>query len=1067
MSNVAKLKKRAAEFEQKRQYDKALTEYLKVLEEIEKQEDDIDVSLYNRVGDLLQRQGNVAEAVTYYEKAVDLYSEGGFFNNAIALCNKILRQAPGRHIIYYKLGKISAAKGFKSDAKQNFLEYADRMQQAGQIDEAFRALKEFADLCPDQDDIRLMLAEQLSRRDRKEEALEQLQSLYDKFESEGRRAEARATVDRMKAINPEIEIGTKGANAPQQAKSSDLVFLNVDEPVRAAPREPTPAASPIVAPARSPTPAAGRPGSTPPRAAPRALADIPLLDVDYEAAAAAEQADWTTRPTVPSPVAGTPIGSPAIDEIDTIDQTPTFSSSPKDSATIEPLELDTGLPGVAADDGFTRGAGLGEAEIGPPSASDSLLGFEPTTFDAAGAGAADIPRLDVEPGPSAIEGFDTGRAEEPPLLDRERSLLDEERAPLADLPPSAAPTADLPLLDVDEAADSGPPVQDLPLILPDDPTADVRQETRSSGALLDDLTPPVSRRTSPQLAALDVDGLDLEIASDDASALTPRSSDVVSPSSPLDDLPMLDVERTAEGRPPRASGARTVDLSVNEGLLDFELAQADQLGTLDETPADLPAPVTRETPTPTNAVEAILPEVLAPRPGEVSPALLDYAADSGSTDLAAFDAADLVSDTTPAVTADMPALDEAGADVDQPMATGEMAVDATPVVVAPVSATPLDSTPVMGAPAVTPPASPEQVVADLARQIELAPNDPVLRRRYAEALLEIGDREGGLRELDHVMLTHENQGDLAAADSIVDEIVRVNPSSIRHYQKRVELAFRLNERPRLVEAYVQLADALFRLGQPDKARAVYQRVLDLHPTEQRALAGLRSVGGLTPPGPARTEVRAAPPPAPPKRPAADAARAPEVPRPAAPAPAAKKGSDDDFVDLGDWLREDEEPKSTRMVVEEKEPTGDEQADFQDMLRKFKQGVAANVEEEDYDSHYDLGVAYKEMGLVDEAIAEFQKALRGSNHRVRAYEALGYCFMEKQQYQVAETILTRALHEPGLTDDQLVGVLYELGQAAEELNKPAEAVRYYQRVFAVDIQFRDVGERLNALQKVAR
>ena len=63
----------------------------------------------------------------------------------------------------------------------------------------------------------------------------------------------------------------------------------------------------------------------------------------------------------------------------------------------------------------------------------------------------------------------------------------------------------------------------------------------------------------------------------------------------------------------------------------------------------------------------------------------------------------------------------------------------------------------------------------------------------------------------------------------------------------------------------------------------------------------------------------------------------------------------------------------RMVVEEKEPTGDEDADFQDMLRKFKQGVAQNVEEEDHESHYDLGVAYKEMGLLDDALHEFETA----------------------------------------------------------------------------------------------
>src|ERR1041384_7630195 len=55
-----------------------------------------------------------------------------------------------------------------------------------------------------------------------------------------------------------------------------------------------------------------------------------------------------------------------------------------------------------------------------------------------------------------------------------------------------------------------------------------------------------------------------------------------------------------------------------------------------------------------------------------------------------------------------------------------------------------------------------------------------------------------------------------------------------------------------------------------------------------------------------------------------------------------------------------------MVVAEEEPTGDEQADFADMLKKFKQGVAENVDAEDYQSHYDLAIAFKEMGLVDES-----------------------------------------------------------------------------------------------------
>jgi tetratricopeptide (TPR) repeat protein len=155
------------------------------------------------------------------------------------------------------------------------------------------------------------------------------------------------------------------------------------------------------------------------------------------------------------------------------------------------------------------------------------------------------------------------------------------------------------------------------------------------------------------------------------------------------------------------------------------------------------------------------------------------------------------------------------------------------------------------------------------------------------------------------------------------------------------------------------------------------------------------------------------------------------------------------------------------VVDEEKPTGDEEADFAEMLRKFKQGVAENVEEEDHESHYDLGVAFKEMGLLDEAIAEFQKALRGAQKRVRTYEALGQCFIEKKQFQIASTILQRALAE-GHGDDQLVGVLYLLGYSAEALQQWPDAITNYQRVFAVDIQFRDVTERLTNLeQRVAR
>ena len=228
MSNVAKLKKQAAEFELKKQFDKALAIYVKMLESFDPNDAELDVALFNRVGDLMLRQGNVADAVDYYERAVDHYSETGFFNNAIALCNKILRHSPGRASVYYKLGKISAQKGFGKDAKVNFLEYADRMQKAGKVDEAFRALTEFADLCPDQDEIRLMLADQLTKAGRKDDAVEQLQILHERYDGDGHTAEAAATATRMRAIDPKVEPRRR-----QRSSQNDVGGAGLHRPRRA------------------------------------------------------------------------------------------------------------------------------------------------------------------------------------------------------------------------------------------------------------------------------------------------------------------------------------------------------------------------------------------------------------------------------------------------------------------------------------------------------------------------------------------------------------------------------------------------------------------------------------------------------------------------------------------------------------------------------------------------------------------------------------------------------------------------------------------------------------------
>ena len=95
-----------------------------------------------------------------------------------------------------------------------------------------------------------------------------------------------------------------------------------------------------------------------------------------------------------------------------------------------------------------------------------------------------------------------------------------------------------------------------------------------------------------------------------------------------------------------------------------------------------------------------------------------------------------------------------------------------------------------------------------------------------------------------------------------------------------------------------------------------------------------------------------------------------------------------------------------MRIERREPQDeDEQREFKEILEQFKRGIEQNLDSDDYQAHYDLGVAFKEMGLLDEAIAEFQKALRAPEGRLRTSEALGHGLLrERASLRCREAVL---------------------------------------------------------------
>ncbi|MGH7605797.1 MAG: tetratricopeptide repeat protein, partial [Gemmatimonadales bacterium] len=340
------------------------------------------------------------------------------------------------------------------------------------------------------------------------------------------------------------------------------------------------------------------------------------------------------------------------------------------------------------------------------------------------------------------------------------------------------------------------------------------------------------------------------------------------------------------------------------------------------------------------------------------------------------------------------------------------------------------------------PAAPS--IEELEERVADNPDDAVAHQALGEALVEAGQRERGIEELDLATAGFEALGNLEQARELVDEILRLDPNSVRHRQKAVEFSFKAGDKGKLIDAYLELADALLRSDLPEKARAVYARVAEHDPGNTRARAALAMLA--PPPAAAKPEGKVK---------AKDARMKVRD----------EAGLGGDFVDLGSMILDDETvTKDSRMTIADEEPTGDEEQDFHDMLARFKQGIDENIDEADFQSHYDLGVAFKEMGLLDEAIAELQKALRAPEGKLRTSEMLGICFFEKGAYVVAESILSRGLDLPASGDQERLGILYWLGRALEQQGKKGEARDLYGRVFAVDIRFLDAERRVKALAK---
>src|SRR5262249_4345885 len=137
------------------------------------------------------------------------------------------------------------------------------------------------------------------------------------------------------------------------------------------------------------------------------------------------------------------------------------------------------------------------------------------------------------------------------------------------------------------------------------------------------------------------------------------------------------------------------------------------------------------------------------------------------------------------------------------------------------------------------------------------------------------------------------------------------------------------------------------------------------------------------------------------------------------------------------------------------------------FREFKKGVEQQLSAEDYETHSNLGIAYKEMGLIDEAIGEFQLASKDPARAVECCSMLGLCFVEKGLPQLAIKWYRKELDAPAIKESETVGLLYDLGAVYQSTGDVDAAYQAFLDAFGLDSNFRDVTERVRELEAVRK
>jgi pilus assembly protein FimV len=1037
--------KEAQKYVAKGQFDKAIAEWKKLLKETPN-----DPNIYNTIGDLCLKKDSKAEAVEAYHKAANLLAADGFTSKAIALFKKVLNIDPKKMDAHLALGDLNAEKGLTGSALESYKIVADDYTHQKQTAKALEIYQKMADLSPSNVAFQIKLGDMYSKEGMKEKSAKAYLAAADAHLSKNEFKDARHLFEKILAVDP----GNK-----EVYHRAGIVYFHEGKFVEAC---------------KALKPAFENDQS-----------NKELIEIYLEALEKAGK-DVEAEQVLRKLLAETPDNAELREKLyDLFLAKKDFEKALVEAAMLADGKIGSGNTEEAEEIYKTFAAGspyfppirqkLAEFYISvnrPLDAAAELLQAAElfvTEGDHQTARAVLTQAVEIAP--------DMAQARErlaqmqtavtaAPLPEPEITTAEE---PIPVIPSPVVPEPEpLPVLEAPPPAPA-PPVAEAPVPAEEDPAiieAFTEVDVLIKYGLADKAVEQLEALSSnvPENLRIHIKLREIYREQGNIDKAVQHALVAVSLYSKYgkDDQAKAALQETFEMAPDHPavlSRLGRVPVAPKEPVREAreEVLQPEII------PDDMVAPLTAAVISPPSPEKIPAETIAPPKPAPAD----EIEFDGLGTELPPLDEAWLA-ETVPVV--EQPAIEQQP--VDEAPVFGEV-----PSIVEPtaIDQLPAEEAPFFGdVPSVAEPTVEEQpsIEIEFAGELEQSMPAPVEKAAAPEPSIGVN-----VSELWAEAEFYFQQGLFDEAKKHYSQIIAVTPGNQRAIDRLAEIS-REEDEARELAKLTDAVEGLEGYLPPESTEGVLAASASDDDAVRSLMQEIQQLRQQpAPPAPPPKEKKIV---APPPQIAAEA-----VSRPLEPAKKAEEG--EDFFDLGAELQREaaaaqqkettseeffdlaaelsDELGNAPIPVRPAEPAEEQSLD--DIFEEFKRGVEQQSSKEDADTHYNLGVAYKEMGLLDDAIGEFSMTPEDEPKFAQSRYMLGLCYMEKEEYQNAIGEIRNALNYAeslGFDAENGIEMHYDLGLACQCAGDIVGAVDEFQKVINENPNYRDTAAKLKELQK---